>query len=227
MSRAIFTYYNFQVQTELVDYQKRVVSKFIPEDIVHETLEYKQPDGVVLPFQVLDYAINELFYNKGYDSVMVLDVDAIPLSTFAITQTFDIAEFTSIVGNAQRSNHIENNQHVYVGSPLMTFTRKFFEQIGKPSFAPTHRGDTGEEFSYLAREKGLGVEMYMPAHYEANPTYQKDRPWDLADGMPKYGIGTTYRDEVTQTDMFYHLFESRVNTHNELFIAKCQTILMS
>ena len=79
MKRAIFTYYNFQVDPELVKHQKEVIDKFNTlEDCIFEPLMYNASEFEISPDKVMDYAVHHLFYDKQYDTILVLDVDCIP-----------------------------------------------------------------------------------------------------------------------------------------------------
>lgn len=222
MKRCIFTAHNFQIDPRYPELHAKVCHKLKDESVDYMPLRYNKRDGDVVHWQVLDFAIPELFYKSGYDSVMVLDLDCIPLSADSIKKTFELAEAGALVGNIQRSNHIENDQHTYVASSCFTMTREFYEKMGKPSAGLTYRADTIEEYTYVCEERGLEVVKYMPSSYEGNPHGQLT-PWDLADGMPKYGIGTTFAHDGQE--MFYHLFESRYHGNIGKFIAKCDTIL--
>ena len=100
-------------------------------------------------------------------------------------------------------------------------------KLGEPSFTITNRGDIGEELSYIAEQQAIAIEMFMPSKFEENPVWPNDvrKPWDLQDGQPQYGIGTTFVDDKGN-EMFYHLFQSRVNIFNHLFFLKCASIML-
>lgn len=223
--RAIFTYCNPDVDNKIRHLQNKVIEKFnkLP-NCKYEFLMYNAKDGEVVPDQVIDYALQELFFKQNYESILILDIDCIPLSSHAIEYVFQEAEKGKLVGNIQRANHINNDQHVYVGPSCMSFTKETFIKLGAPSFKITNRGDIGEELTYLAENANIEVEMFMPTHYEALP-YNDDKPWDLRDDMPKYGIGTTFSDK-DGNEMYYHLFQSRLNHFSDMFFLKCAKILL-
>jgi hypothetical protein len=102
-----------------------------------------------------------------------------------------------------------------------------YEKLGKPIWKPTYRGDIGEELCYVAEEKGVEIEMFMPGKYEELPYYTNTerKAWDLRDGDPQFGIGTTFVDK-DGNEMFYHLFQSRLNVFNHLFFLKCASIML-
>ena len=61
----------------------------------------------------------------------------------------------------------------------------------------------------------------MPVHSES--VNEDGEYWNLADGMPKYGIGTTFSNG--EFDVSYHLFCSRFHKYNKLFLNKCHNII--
>lgn len=158
---------------------------------------------------------------KGYDVVLLLDIDCIPLSTNAIMQTLYFANKGILAGNIQRSNHIENGKHLFVAPSFMGINLKIWDSIGRPSFVETKRGDVGEEVTYAWQEKGHKTIMYMPRHYESSPLECKS--WALGDGMPSYGIGTTFAN--AGIDMSYHAFQIIHGKSLDQFLNRCDTLL--
>ena len=218
--RAIFTYSNFQLNPLTIDYHKKVCEKFGKGICDYHYLHYNAPDGQVFPDQVIDHGLRELF--KKYKTILILDIDCVPLSSEALEYAFSQAEKGILTGNVQRSNHIENNKHVYVAPSCMALTQDMFPD-GIPSFHPTPRGDIGEELTYQLEDLGKPFEMYLPLHFESLP-YKMTIPWDLNDDMPKYGIGTTFVNDDNM-EMFYHLFQSRLLVFDQLFFDKCESLL--
>ena len=226
--RAIFTYSNHQIEDKISYLQKQIINKFNTDKLCkYEYLHYKKPDGEMTPDQVIQYGIEKLFYEDNYHTVLMLDIDCIPLSTHALEYTFERAEQGILIGNVQRSNHIENNKHIYPAPSCIALTKEMYEKLGKPTWSPTSRGDIGEELCYIAEEKGIEIEMFMPGKYEELPyfTNTERKPWPLQDGQPEFGIGTTFVDK-DGNEMFYHLFQSRLNVFNHLFFLKCASIML-
>jgi hypothetical protein len=154
---------------------------------------------------------------------LILDIDCIPLSSYAIEYSFQQAEKNILIGNIQRANHINNNAHLYVSPSSMCFSKDLYFSLDCPSFASTHKGDIGEEFTYRAENN---IEYYYPSHFEQQPTNKKgiiQNAWELNEALPTYGIGTTY--SLNDIDMYYHLFQSRYGTHNQLFYNRCNKLL--
>ena len=222
--RAILTYWNFQSDSKITLSQNMVIFAFSDISTDYKTLNYNAPDGVVFPDQVIDFGLNCLFDQENYDTVLILDVDCVPLSSNALKYTFEQAESGKLVGDIQRSNHLQNNEHVFIGSSCFCLTRQVYNDFGKLSFACTDRGDIGEEYTYRAEQSGYPLEMYMPKSFQAAP--HGCQSWPLKTGMPHYGIGTTFVNKDGD-EMFYHLFESRTNLNVELFLEKCNSIMES
>jgi len=223
VKNAIFSYHNYQINPEIPKYQKLVIDKLTKDiGVEFHPLFYNAKDGDIYPDQVINYGLNELIYNQKFDNVLVLDIDCIPLNQQALTYIFYRAGANVLVGNAQRSHYIQNNEHVFIGSSCMCVNRTVYEKLGKPSMVPTARGDIGEEFVYLAEEKNIPIEIFYPQSYEASP--HGATSWALKDDLPHYGIGTTFESSDGRP-RFYHLFESRHNLHVDKFISKCESVL--
>lgn len=226
--RAIFTYCNHQIEEKIPYLQKQIINKFNTNKLCkYEYLHYKKPDGEMTPDQVIEYGLEKLFYEDNYDTILMLDIDCIPLSTKALEYVFERAEQGVLVGNVQRSNHLDNGKHIYPAPSCVCLTKELYEKLDKPSWKPTNRSDIGEELCYIAEDKGVEIEMFMPGKYEEVPyfTSNERKLWDLRDGDPQFGIGTTFVDK-DGNEMFYHLFQSRLNVFNHLFFLKCASIML-
>jgi len=220
MRKCIFTSYNYQINQHLIDAHAKVINGMIQgTDIVFMPLRYNVPRKLLLHYQVLDYGFKHL--TEQYDAILTIDVDCIPLTKSALLYTFDRICSGVYIGTAQRSMHIQNNKHVYIGSPCFGVTSKMFNEMGRPSFIPTERGDTAEELTYIAEERGMPIEIFMPSKYEKDPF--GGPAWELDTPDKKYGVGTTFVDGNGK-EVWYHLFESRRHAHNDLFVAKCQEV---
>jgi hypothetical protein len=225
MKNTIFTYCNHQINPAIAENQQKVVSKFIEgTGIDFNPLKYNADCNDLFPDQVIDYALNVLFYEQGYDNVLILDIDCIPLSVHALDYVFGKASSGTLIGNAQRSHYIENDEHIFIGSSCICLNKSLFERLGKPSFHPTTRGDIAEELVYIAENQSEPIEFLIPHSYEASPYGAKD--WALTGDLRPYGIGTTFMTK-DGTPMFYHLFESRTNLNVERFIAKVTQVLQA
>jgi hypothetical protein len=221
MNKCIFTSFNSQIRSSLVQANHDVLLKLITNtDIHYKPLYYPHSNQELVHGQILDIFIPKLL--EEYDNVLVIDIDCIPLSRTSLKKAFSIIEQGYLFGCAQRSLHINNNQHIYIGSPCIGFSKQTFNKLGSPSFLPTDRGDTAEELTYMAESNIIPLQILMPSKYESD-SYDGTQ-WDLGTGKPKYGIGTTFVNDQGE-EMFYHLFESRRLVHDYLFINKCKEVL--
>ncbi len=169
VKNTIFTYYNHQIHPDIATYQHAVINKIIEgSDIDFNPLKYNADDGKLYPDDVIHYGLHTLF-DKGYENIFILDIDCIPLSLNALTYTFDKASNGTLIGNAQRSHHLDNNEHIFVGSSCLCLNGKLYESMGVPSFTPTNRGDIAEELAYVAEEKNIPIEFFVPHSFESKP----------------------------------------------------------
>ena len=211
------------VDPAVIEKQKAVVAKYNPSQIPH-----LQVYTEVNPGYTMDKLVG-MVEQKGFDAIMFLDIDCLPLNANSLDYFFNAAYSGKVIGSAQRSNHIDNGQHVFAAPHNVTFTIELYRKIGDPSFMPNYRGDVAEELTFKAEENNIPVEILMPLRYDAPPIRMdwepKDAPpyWDLADGMPKYGIGTTFGTE--NNELFWHMYQSFHPGQNERFIKKCEELL--
>ncbi len=217
--RCIFSYCNSKVNKFVPMHQDHVIGCLVKDTETQFWQFYYQDETT--PDKVLDYCVNNLLYEKDFETILILDIDCIPLSKEALDYTFQQAEKNILVGNIQRANHINNNEHLYVGPSYMCFTKQFYEEIGRPSFEFTIRGDVGEEITYQAEQHNKEIEFYNILKYEKLPV--DGIPWKLKEGYPDFGIGTTFVNKHGQ-EMSYHLFQSIFHEHNALFYNKCMEV---
>jgi hypothetical protein len=216
------------IDPKILQAQQQIVSKFNPSNIAYYPVLSDAPPGYTMDKLV------DMLEARGHDAIMFLDIDCVPLNNIALDYFFKQAYTGKVIGDAQRSNHIENNQHVFAAPHNVTFTIETYRKCGSPSFLPNYRGDVAEELTFKAEEGNIPVEIIMPLRYDAPPIRMewepKDAPpyWDLADGMPKYGIGTTFgwEDESGSVqDLFWHMYQSFYPGQNERFIKKCEELM--
>lgn len=210
------------VDQRTVEMQRAVVTKFNKSNVQFYHLLTDGSHG-----KTMDQVV-PMLKDRGHDAIMFLDIDCVPLNYSAIDYMFHQAYNGKLVGDAQRSNHIENGQHVFCGAHNITFTIANYEKMGNPTFEPTPRGDVAEELTWRARERNIEVETLMPIRYDAPPIRMAwetnaEPFWRLADGMPNYGIGTTYGKD--DEDMFWHCWQIFHPGQQERFEKKCKEIL--
>lgn len=220
MRPVIVTGFNKNINIDIIFYQKEVINK-LRKNIPFFSYDYSGSD--MLHGDVCNKLIHKLFYEyqETANSILILDVDCIPLSSEAIEWTFHQAYSGKLVGNIQRSNHYENEQHVYVAPSYLCITKETYEKAMSPTMAYSNKYDCGELLTINCEKNNIPIEFCMPV--QSDSLNYEDKLWDLADGMPKYGIGTTFSNG--RNLISYHLFCSTFNKYNHFFVNKCKEIL--
>ena len=223
MKPCIASIFMKNIDPKIVQLQQEVVKKYNKSNIPHYSVLSEAPPGYTMDKLVT------MLEAKEHNVIMFLDIDCVPLNDNALDYFFDQAYNGRVIGDAQRSNHIQNDQHVFAAPHNVTFSVETYHKLGSPSFMSNYRGDVAEELTFKARESNIPIEIIMPLRYDAPPIRMewepKDAPpyWDLADGMPKYGIGTTFGTE--RNEMFWHMYQSFHPGQNERFTRKCEELL--
>jgi hypothetical protein len=229
INACIVSYFMQNVDKKTVDVQRQVVDKYNPEKYPHYSILTDLRHGAAMD---IAWAMNGIDHPtfKGHnvakkfdhDVIFFLDVDAVPLNSSAIHDTITAASNGHLIGNVQRSNHIKNDQHLFVAPSCLAISVDSFVTIGKPSGLETSRGDVAEEYTYAAEKKGIvPVDFYMPLCYDSAPS--EGGSWALKDGMPVYGRGTTFG--VGEVPLFWHSFQIFHPGSQENFWKKCESIL--
>ena len=220
MKPIIVTAYNGNIDPRIVKYQSMVVDK-LRGDIPFFAYDYTGSD--MLHGDVCNKLVHKMFYEyqEGADCILFLDIDAIPLSRKALEWTFKQAYDGVLVGNAQRSNHYENDQHMFAAVSYACFTRETFEKAGSPTMCYSKKYDCSELLTINCEKANIPVELLLPSHSDS--PNQDGEYWSLADKMPKYGIGTTFNNK--HMEISYHLFCSRFHKFNRYFYDKCHAII--
>lgn len=223
MNPAIVSLFMRNINPEAVKLQLAVVKKFNKSDVKHYPILTDHNPGYSMDLGV------EAMRKAGHDAVMFLDIDALPLTDFALDYLFEQAYAGKLIGSAQRSGHIDNGEHIFAAPHNVTFTLEIYDKVGKPSFLPNVRGDVAEELTWKAEESNIPLEVLMPTRFDAPPIRMdwepKDAPpyWDLGKDKPRYGIGTTFGNE--KGELFWHMFQSFHPGQHERFVKKCEEIL--
>lgn len=198
----VVSFYMENIRPDVVRSQRDVVRQMLPPDA-----EFLQ-----IPTKVTHAeAIDAFMAFADYDVLVLLDIDCIPLNEFALPHLIDLARDGCLVGCAQRANHIENGGHIYAGPFCCAFRRSTWELLGRPSFAPTERGDVGEELTYAAEASSVDVKLLLPSSVNAPR-------WILFEDV-RFGFGTTY------SAMFFHQFGLRTGRHADGFRDKCAELM--
>jgi hypothetical protein len=236
VNACIVSFYMKNVDRKTVELQAKVVDKFNISKYPHYSILTDMPHGASIDYfwgmngvtvsTMKDAKINKVL---NHDYVLILDIDCIPVNTCAIDYYIKLAVEGKLAGNAQRSGHIENGKHVFSAPSASAISLENFIKIGCPSALETPRGDVLEEYTYKAEEHGVPVEYFMPLRFDEAPKRMawetnQEPFWRLGDGMPNYGMGTTYGTS-DGVELFYHNFQIFHGNNQERFQNKCNEVL--
>jgi hypothetical protein len=202
LSKVIVSFYMSNVPDEVVKSQRAVMEKFAPADFAVEQ---------TLTSESHAFAIDEFFRNTKYDLIVLMDIDCVPLNSWSMPTLAAHAARGELAGCVQRANHLDNQRHLYVGPFCMAVTRRLWEQLGRPSFQPTERGDVGEELTYRCEVLKYPIHMIWPSAVE-------EELWDLTNNQ-KFGLNTEYAGS------FLHTFGIRDSANQRKFVKRCRDII--
>lgn len=236
MKVCVASYYMGNIDPKTVELQKKVVEKFNPLKIPHIVMS-----GQIRHAEFIDYvwalngqppatlAKHDIKKELDFDAVLFLDIDCVPVSDKAMEIYLSRAMEGVLIGNAQRSGHIDNDNHLFAAPSAVALSKETFDKIGRPSALETQRSDVMEEYAYAAEKVGVSMELSLPTKYEGDVyryPYEKDRRpyWTLENGLPNYGLGTTFGSEGVG-DLFWHNFQIFLPGQQERFWKKCEELL--
>jgi len=206
------------IDPSVCEYQAEVVKRFLPAD-----WNFLQVKAKLQRYSHAD-AMAVCIASCPTDVIVLLDIDCVPLKESALPFLYDHAKVGTLIGAAQRANHIPNGAHIYAGPFCMAFSRQMYTALGSPVLreamlegpyrpTPGQRGDVCEELTYVWEQYKHKVTLLRPTAVE--------KPlWNLEPGRERFGHGTTYGD------LFYHAFEARISKDRQSrFIEKCKQVL--
>lgn len=236
MNPCIVSFFMDNVDKRTVELQQQVIAKFNKSKVHQYTIKVDFPHHVSLDYfwamngvrtePLKDIPLEQTLH---HDVILFLDIDCVPLNDSAIDTYIALAQEGALVGNAQRTNHLDNGQHVFAAPSALAISKETYLKIGKPTAFPNNqRSDVAEEYTWAAEQNGVPVYFSMPMRYDSPPNrfeWEKDQPpyWALADGMPAYGVGTTFG--MNSVEMFYHNFQIFHQGQQERFQNKCLKLL--
>jgi hypothetical protein len=226
VNAGIFTFFMDNINIKTVNLHAQVVKKFNPLGYVHHPIKTDMNHGASMDMvwtmngqKVATFAGATVEKKFDFDVIMFLDVDCLPLTMDALEYYINAAAAGKLIGNIQRSNHIQNDQHVFAAPNGVAMSVDTFLSIGSPSAIPTARGDVGEEYTFAAEKTGLApIELLMPLSFDEAPA--ECPSWALKDGMPHYGRGTTFG--LPDRPLTWHQFQSFHPGQQEKYWKKCE-----
>lgn len=228
LNPCIITFFMDNIDMKLVGLHRDVVQKFNRSKYAHYSVhtELRHGASMDMAWQLNGVPMN-IFKDANvpkkweHDAIIFLDVDAVPLTDYAIDDLVDGAMNGELIGNIQRSNHIQNDQHVFVAPSVLAVSKQTFVKMGCPSGLETPRADVAEEYTFAAEASNISVTYFMPLSFDEAPA--ESPSWALKDGMPVYGRGTTFG--MGANPVFWHNFQSFHPNQPEKFMKKCSELL--
>ncbi len=145
--------------------------------------------------------INDLINLINEESYcLLIDIDAFPLSQDAIKIAFATAFLKGVNGNIQRTNCLNNKEHIFIAESFMCFYTKKIKSIGSRAWKANERSDVSEEISWEWPEI-LDENVFVPLSTVFKPI------WPLRGSKPIYGIGTVFA--FNNIKISYHHFFAR------------------
>ena len=202
-------------------YRNKIINLVTPENIKIVNIEFSKK-----------YCLKESYFskNKNYLTIhsvmirdlinnlnpksycLILDIDAFPLSEYAIKLTFVLAMLKGINGNIQRTNCIENGKHLFIAPSYLCFNTIKIKELGELAWIANNKSDVSEEITWEKPEL-IDQNLFMPLRTLFKPI------WALKEEKKVYGIGTTFG--YNNLPINYHHFYSRN------FIARFHFFLIS
>ena len=233
MKACIVTYYMDNISQRTKELQSAVVSKYNKSNIPFYAIKGQLRHGHFIDYfwkmngvdveEIKQLPVDDKL-KMDHDVIIFLDIDCIPLNSDVFDYMIEQASKGKIIGNVQRSGHIDNDNHLFSAPSATAISKETFVKIGRPSAIETPRSDVMEEYTWAANNE-IEFEFFTPSAYARAPyryEWEKDqRPyWTLENGLPNYGIGTTYKHDKFG-DVFYHNFQIREKQYEELSWERC------
>ncbi len=155
-------------------------------------------DGYLTIHGVMINNLLNLINEESY--CLLIDIDAFPISRNSIKIAFATAFHKGVNGNIQRTNCLDNNEHIFIAESFMCFYTKKIKSIGKRAWKANKRSDVSEEISWEWPEL-LDEYVFVPLSTTKKPI------WPLEGNKLVYGIGTIFG--FNNIKISYHHFFGR------------------
>ena len=125
-------------------FRNKILKLLMPQEVKIGTLEYSKKYCELSSLRsksksnylsIHSVMIRDLIRNLNPNSYcLILDIDAFPLSKYAIKLTFVLAMLKGINGNIQRTNCIDNGDHLFIGPSYICFNTKTIKNLKEKNF---------------------------------------------------------------------------------------------
>jgi hypothetical protein len=201
MNHKIVSFYHKNLNTEIVELQKKVFNKLNIDLIQYE---FVGTHGV---------AIKDYLDNNEWDVITLFDVDCIPLNKGVILRALEVVNDNTIYGNAQISNSFP-----YAAPSFLTFTKKMYDESPHKYFEnkmyPDENGSYVEaDCAEVFVKENLRVGKKQILSYPKS-VLKKQWGYDGNSEYPKfeYGNGTLFDNDT------FHCFQIRFPESQSIFI---------
>ena len=191
-------------------FRNKILHLIIPEKVKIGSLEFKknycEKESFITKsrsnyLSIHSVMIRDLIRNLNSNSFcLILDIDAFPLSKYAIKLTFVLAMLKGINGNVQRTNCIDNGGHLFIGPSYICFNTKTMQKLKESAWIANERSDVSEEITWVKPEL-IDHNLFKPIKTIFKPI------WALEGEKKVYGIGTTFG--YNDLPINFHHFYSR------------------
>src|SRR5688572_3690475 len=120
----LVSFFMDNVHAKTLELQQAVVDKYNVSQVPHLRVKTNASHA-----QSMDAFWKENERQLKFDVVFFLDIDCIPLSKDAIDIHAAAAGAGKMIGNAQRSNHLQNDQHVFAAPSALALHVDYFNAI--------------------------------------------------------------------------------------------------
>ena len=105
-----------------------------------------------------------------------------------------------INGNIQRTNCIDNNEHLFIAPSYICFNTETIQNLNESAWIANERSDVSEEITWL-KPNLIDQNLFRPIKTLSRPI------WPLEGKKKVYGLGTTFGYKDLPVN--YHHFYSR------------------
>ncbi len=203
-------------------FRNKIIKLLIPKQVKIGTLEFNKKYCELESLKtksksdhlsIHSVMIRDLIRNLNSNSYcLIIDIDAFPLTRYAIKLSFVLAMLKGINGNIQRTNCIENGGHLFIGPSYICFNTDTIKKLKEAAWITNERSDVSEEITW-AKPELVDQNLFKPLKTIFKPI------WALEGEKKVYGLGTTFG--YNNLPINYHHFYSRN------FIARLHFFLIS
>ncbi len=167
----------------------------------------------------LNQFVGEMTHSEALDNIVKIDsdhyiffdIDSIPLKPGVIDLAYANIVTREMLYGIEQCCNSRGNTNSYVGPAFLCFSKKLYDDLGRPSLKETPKLDVGQNLTEVCLDKGKEVKFLRV-------TSSLNYKWHFKDGR-KFGNGTNYED------LIYHQFQIREPSQRDLFVTYCYEMM--